>query len=172
MNINGLLVLIFLGLAMIYFLFDPMKIKKLDSKEVPLFSLNTFTLYELDTIGLTGLMQGSRGTRYSDRYEVKNIDYTDNSNEFMANMKAKDGLYKKDVVHLNGNVFFTRTDGLRYFSQKAVYNKKTDVSISDTDYVASMGDNQIYGDYILYDAKNEKMKSNKIYAIYKIKETK
>lgn len=172
MNINGLLILIFLGLAMIYFLFDPMKIKKLDSKEIPLFSLSSFTLYELDTIGLKGLMKGSHGTRYSNRYEVKDINYTDNSNEFTANMKAKNGLYKNDTVHLNGDVVFTRADGLRYFSQKAVYNKKTDVSISDTYYLATMGDNQIYGDYILYDAKKEKIKSNKIYAIYKIKETK
>ena len=172
MNINILLSLIFVGLAMIYFLFEPMKIKKLDTKEVPLFSLNTFTLYELDKFGLTALMKGSKGTRYSNRYEVKDIDYTDNSNEFKANMKAKNGLYKSEVVHLNGDVFFKRTDGLRYFSQKAVYNKKTDVSTSDADYVASMGDNQIYGDYILYDAKKEKIKSKNIYAIYKIKETK
>lgn len=172
MNINNLLSLIFVGLAMIYFLFEPIKIKKLDSKEVPLFSLNVFTLYELDKNGLTTLMKGSQGRRYSDRYEVKNIDYTDNSSEFKANMKAKDGLYKNEVVYLDGDVFFTRVDGLRYFSQKAVYNKKTDVSISDADYVATMGDNQIYGDYILYDAKKEKIKSNNVYAIYKIKETK
>lgn len=172
MSINYLLSLIFVGLAMIYFLFEPIKIKKIDLKEVPLFSLGVFTLYELDTLGLSTLMKGSSATRYSDRYKVSNIDYTDNSNEFRANMKAKNGLYKENIVYLDGDVYFTRVDGLRYFSQKAVYNKQTDTVYSEVDYVSNLNDNIVYGDYIKYDNKTEKIKSNNVYAIYKIKEKK
>ena len=172
MNINYLLSIIFIALAMIYFLFEPMKIKKLNSKEVPLFSLGIFTLYELDTLGLSTLMKGSSATRYSDRYIVKDIDYTDNSNEFRANMQSKNGLYKEDIVYLDGDVYFTRADGLRYFSQKAVYNKSTDTVHSEVDYVANMNENIVYGDYIKYDNMSKKMTSNNVYAIYKIKEKK
>lgn len=170
MNINHLLSLIFVGLAMIYIMFEPMKIKTLDSKEVPLFNLEVFTLYELDRFGLTTLMKGSSAARFSDRYNVKDIDYTDNSNEFRTNMKAKNGLYKKEIVYLDGDVYFTRVDGLRYFSQKAVYNKKTDTVYSKADYVAHINDNVVYGDYIKYNSKLQKMISNNVYAVYKLKE--
>jgi len=172
MNINGLLILILICLSMIYFLFEPMKIKKINTKEVPLFSLGVFTLYELDRFGLTTLMKGTQASRYSDRYDVKNIDYTDNAKEFSSNMKAKHGLYKNEIVYLDGDVYFTRKDGLKYFSQKAVYNKKTDISISEVDYVANMGLNQVWGSYLRYDTKKEKIKAKNIYAIYEIKETK
>lgn len=172
MNINYLLSLILIALAMIYIVFEPMKIKKLDSKEVPLFSLGKFTLYELDKFGLTTLMKGSSASRYSNRYNVEDIDYTDNSNEFRSNMKSNKGLYKADVVYLDGNVYFTRVDGLKYFSQKAVYNKKTDIVYSKVDYVANMNKNIVYGDNIEYNNRLERMKSNNVYAVYKIKENK
>ncbi len=170
MSINHLLSLISVGLAMIYFVFEPMKIKKINSKEVPLFSLGVFTLYELDKFSLTTLMKGTSATRYSDRYNVKNIDYTDNSKEFRANLKAKNGLYKEDVVYLDKDVFFTRADGLKYFSQKAVYNKKIGTVYSEVDYVANMNRNLVYGDNIEYNNLSQTIKSENVYAIYQIKE--
>ncbi len=170
MNINYFFSFIFLSLIMIYIFFDPMEIKQMDSKEIPLFSLDKFTLHELDTNGLITLMNGSKAKRYSDRYDVSNIDYTDNSKEFTSNMKAKHGLYKKEIVYLNGDVFFTRVDGLRYFSQKAVYNKKKEIALSDVDYVASMGMSQLSGSTLEVDNKNNTMKSKNIYAIYNFKE--
>ena len=172
MNINYLLSFIFLGLMMIYFIFEPMDIKKQDSKEVPLFSLDTFTLHELDRFGLITLMSGSKAKRYSNRYDVQDIDYTDNSKEYTANMKAKHGLYKNEVVYLDGDVFFSREDGLKYFSQKVVYNKKTDVATSKTDFVAMMGQNQVYGTSIIVNNKLDRINSKNVYAIYKIKENK
>ena len=172
MNINYFLVFISFGLSLIYFLFEPMDIKEQNSKEVPLFSLDAFTLHELDTSGMTALMKGNEAQRFSNRYDVKNIDYTDNSKEFAANMKAKHGLYKKEIVYLDGDVFFTRADGLRYFSQKAVYNKKTKVATSKTDYIAMMGKNQVDGSSIIINNKQKKIYSKNVYAIYKIKENK
>ncbi len=170
MNINYFFSFISLILLMIYIFFDPMEIKQINSKEIPLFSLDNFTLHELDTHGLTTLMNGSKGKRYSDRYDVSNIDYTDNSKEFISNMKAKHGLYQKEVVYLNGDVFFTRVDGLRYFSQKAVYNKKTEIVLSDVEYVALMGMSQLSGNTLQIDNKNKTMRSKNIYAIYNFKE--
>ncbi len=170
MNINYFFSFIFLALIMIYVFFHPMDIKQINSKEIPLFSLDNFTLHELDANGLITLMNGSKAKRYSDRYDVSDIDYTDNSKEFASNMKAKHGLYKKEIVYLNGDVFFTRVDGLRYFSQKAVYNKKTEIALSDVDYVATMGMSQLSGSTLLVDNKNNTMKSKNIYAIYNFKE--
>lgn len=172
MNINYFLSFVLLGLVMIYVFFEPMDIQKQNHKEVPLFSLDKFTLHELDTFGLTTTMTGSEAKRYSNRYDVKNIDYTDNSKEYTANMKAKHGLYKREILYLDGDVFFSREDGLKYFSQKTVYNKKKDVASSNVDYVAMMGENQVYGTSITVNNKQDRMNSKNVYAIYKIKENK
>ncbi|MDT8339661.1 MAG: LPS export ABC transporter periplasmic protein LptC, partial [Sulfurimonas sp.] len=73
---------------MILFLFKPMEIKQHVFKEVPLFTISNFTMHELDQKGLVTLMNGSKASRFTDRYTVEEMDYTDNSKEYMANMKS------------------------------------------------------------------------------------
>ncbi|SMP88921.1 Lipopolysaccharide-assembly, LptC-related, partial [Epsilonproteobacteria bacterium SCGC AD-308-P11] len=119
MNINIIFIIISIGLMMIFFLFKPMHIKQQEFVDVPLFELSSFSLYELNKKGLNNTMIGTKGTRYSDRYTVENIDYTDNSEKFIANMKADNGIYKDDIVYLEGNVTYTREDGLVFFTQSA-----------------------------------------------------
>lgn len=155
---------------MIYFLFEPMKLKESKLDEVAQFSLSSFTLYELDKIGLTTLMKGSEAIRYEDRYVVKNIDYSDNSKEYIINIKAKNGLYKGDIVYLDGDVKFEREDGLNFFSQEVTYNKITDIAVSEVDYVSYMGLNQVRGSEIIHDNKNNTIKSKNVYAIYDMRE--
>ncbi|MCW8839298.1 MAG: LPS export ABC transporter periplasmic protein LptC [Thiovulaceae bacterium] len=172
MNINIFLFIVMIGLSMIYFLFKPMNFKQTQDKEIAQFSLTNFTLNELDKSGLITKMNGDEAIRYNDRYLVENINYTDNTKEFLANMKAKKGLYKKNIVYLNGDVKFKREDGVRFFSQKATYNKNTDVASSDVEYVAYIGENYVTGDSVTLDNKNNIIKSKNIYAIYNLEEKK
>ena len=172
MNINIFLSIVMIGLSMIYFFFKPMNLKQTKDKEIPQFSLVNFTLNELDTNGLVTKMNGDKGIRYNDRYVVKNIDYTDNSKDFLSNMKAKNGLYKKDVVYLDGDVKFKRDDGLRFFSQKATYKKNKDIASTSVEYIAYIGENYIAGDSVLFDNKNNTIKSKNIYAVYNLEEKK
>ena len=170
LNINGFLSLIVVALAMIYFLFEPMKLKKIAPGEVAQFSLFSFTMYELDKTGLTTLMKGNEAVRYADRYVVENIDYSDNSKEYIINIKAKDGLYKGNIIYLDGDVRFKREDGLNFFSQKVTYNKITDVAISEVDYISYMGLNQVRGSKIIYNNKKNTIISKDVYAIYDMQE--
>jgi LPS export ABC transporter protein LptC len=153
---------------MIYFLFEPMNLDKTDTKEMPQFSLEKFTMYELDQNGLTAKMLGDDGLKYSDRYVVKNIDYTDNSKEFKTNMKALDGLYKKDILYLKGDVELKRDDGLNFFSQKLTYNKLKDTAHTDVKYIAYMGKNFVTGSRAKIDNRAGKIRSKKIYAVYNL----
>lgn len=172
MNINIFLSIVMVGLSMIYFLFKPMNLKQTQDKEIAQFSLEKFTLNELDKNSMVTKMNGDEGIRYNDRYVVKNIDYTDNSKEFLSNMKAKNGLYKEDIVYLSGDVNFKREDGVRFFSQKATYNKRIDVASSNVKYVAYLGQNYVTGDSVTLDNKNNKIKSKNIYAVYNLEEKK
>lgn len=157
---------------MIFFLFKPLTLKEQSFINVPQIELKEFTMYEFSPFGLQTYMVGESGTKYDDRFIVKNIDYTDKSQDYIANMKADRGQYKEDIVNLKGNVFYTRDDGFRFQTQKLIYNKKTSEAISDVGYTAYIGDNSVKGSYIRYNNVSNKIYSKQIDATYQLQESK
>ena len=155
---------------MIFFLFKPLDIKERDFVDVPVFELKAFTLYELNTKGLSTVMRGDSAIRYSDRYRVSNINYTDNSKEYIANMKADNGTYKDEFVKLNGNVIYQREDGLSFETQKATYNKKTKIARAVTDYISYRGSNKVVGKSLIYNNMSKTIKSKSVVAKYQLQE--
>lgn len=155
---------------MIFFLFKPLNIKEQNFTDIPLFELETFILYELNTQGLATLMIGTEGIRYANRYQIKDIDYTDNSKQYIANMKAKHGIYKDEIVHLNGDVVYSREDGLVFTTQEIEYNKKTSVAHTDKAYVAYKGENIVRGESLDYNNLLNRSNSTNVVANYKIME--
>ncbi len=153
-------------------MFKPMDIKKQHFKDVPLFELSDFTMYELNPEGLTTILLGSTGTRYADRYTIKDMDYTDNSKKYIANMISDFGVYKNEIVKLTGHVVYVREDGLTFKSKKAMYNKKTADVISNTKYIAYLNDNIVIGNYIKYNNISKKIHSKNVIAKYQLKEGK
>ena len=92
MNINYFFLFFSLTLAIILFVFKPIEVKQRISAEIPLFTISTFTMHEMDKKGLATYMNGETASRYANRYEVKKMDYTDNSKEYIANMKSDNGI--------------------------------------------------------------------------------
>ncbi|ADN09195.1 LPS export ABC transporter periplasmic protein LptC [Sulfurimonas autotrophica] len=172
MNINIFLTFVISILLVIFFMFKPMDIKKQHFKDVPLFELSDFTMYELNPEGLTTILLGSKGTRYADRYTIKDMDYTDNSKKYIANMISDFGVYKNEIVKLTGHVVYVREDGLTFKSEKATYNKKTADVISNTKYIAYLNDNNVIGSYIKYNNISKKIYSKNVIAKYQLKEGK
>ncbi|WP_455756046.1 LPS export ABC transporter periplasmic protein LptC [Sulfurimonas sp.] len=168
MNINIFFLLIVAGLSMIFFLFKPLNIKEQKFDDIPLFELEKFKLIELSNSGLTTILDGAKGIKYSDRYEILHVDYTDNSKKYLANMKANNGLYKGDTINLNGDVVYSREDGLSFKTQKATYSKKTNIAKSTTNYVSYLGNNKIEGSYIEYNNLTKVIKSKNIKANYQL----
>jgi len=118
------------------------------------------------------IMLGSAATRYADRYTVKDIDYTDNSKQYIANMKAKKGLYKGNIVTLKGDVAYVREDGLTFKTEEAIYNKKTTNVISKVGYVAYFNDSTIKGRYIRYNNNKNRIFSKNVQAKIQLQESK
>lgn len=170
MNINYFFIAASVCLFMILFLFKPLEIKEQSFVDVPLFSISSFTMYEFDTNGLITHMNGEKATRYKDRYTVEKIDYTDNSKEYIANMKSDSGIYKNEVVYLDGNIIYVREDGLTFETQKATYNKKTSLAAADGDFVLYQDKNRVTGNALKYNGSSEKTEAKNVTANYYLKE--
>ncbi len=170
MNINLFFVVIFSGLSVIFLLFKPLDVKQQEFKDIPLFELMSFTLYELDNKGLTTLMNGTKAIKYTNRYKVDNINYTDNSKKYIANIKADIGLYKDETIDLKGNVVYSREDGLIFETQKALYNKKTGVAHTNKKYVLYKQKNRVKGSSLIYNNVLNKTYSKNVVAKYQMKE--
>lgn len=170
MNINYFFFAASSALLMIFFLFDPIDIKENSAEDIELFSISHFTMYEFDAKGLITLMNGSEAIRYSDRYKVYDIDYTDNSKEFVANMKSNKGIYKDDIVYLDGDIVYKREDGLTFETQKATYDKKTSIAIAEGKYLLYRDANRVIGEGLNYNSSIEKVTSRNVTAKYQLKE--
>lgn len=155
---------------MIYLLFQPLELKEQKFVDIPLFELKTFTIYELDTVGLKTILLGSKSNRFDDRYTIEDIDYTDNSKEYIANIKADHGIYKEDNVFLNGHVIYAREDGLTFESEKAKYNKKAKIISTDTDFVIYKDKNVVRGTSAEYNNLTDQIKAKNTKATYQLKE--
>jgi LPS export ABC transporter protein LptC len=161
-----------MALLAIFIGFKPLDIKQQEFVDVPLFQLEEFTLHELDEKGLMTLMKGTKALRYSNRYKVANMNYTDNSKQFMANIKADDGVYKdqEEIIDLRGNVIYNREDGLIFESDEATYNKKSAIARTNKDYVMYRGSDRVTGFSLIYDNRLNRVKSKNVVAKYQLKE--
>lgn len=171
MTINHFFLAIVGGLLMIFVFFKPTVIKQKDFGEVPQFQIENFLLHELQPNGLVTLMRGDTATKYSDRYEVKNIDYTDNSKQFQANMQADFGVYKDDVVTLQGNILYAREDGFTFKTKNASYDRNSTVAFTQDIYTAFMGDNTLTGTSLKYNNQEKKVFSKNVKALYQLEES-
>jgi len=147
-----------------------MNIKKQKFDDVPLFELTSFTLHELNRAGLQTIMSGNSAIRYEDRYSVLNIDYTDNSKKYIANMRAKHGLYKDEVIELEEDVIYAREDGFTFETSKVIYDKKTTIAVADADYVSYQDKNIVKGSFVKYNNSLNRVESKNVTATYQLKE--
>jgi LPS export ABC transporter protein LptC len=171
MNINLFFFLILSVLVMILFLFKPLNIKQQEFKDVPLFNISSFTVYELNNKGLITFINGSQATRYSDRYTINDIDYTDNSKKFLANMKADYGVFKDKIVDLKGDVVYFREDGLTFETKEATYNKEASIARADSDFILFRDKNKATGTNLVYSNLDNKIDAKNIKITYQIQKS-
>jgi len=129
-------------------------------------------MYELNTQGLKTQVLGSSAAKYDDRYVLRDINYTDYSKEYRANMLANKGLYRENssVVYLDGNVVYTslQKDGFIFKTQHAYYDTNSSIVGSDDSYVLEFNDGVIHGSYLRYNAIQKRVLSKNVQAQYNL----
>ncbi len=170
MNINFFFIFIFTALAMIYLFFNPTKLQQFETKEIAQLELFNFTIYDMDKNGLRSVFSGLKGYKFKDRYEVSDINYTDNTKEYTANILSDFGVYKDNIVNMQDHVVYTRSDGLTFKTDKASYNQDTGFLKTPSTYTLYKNDDKITGTKLIFDSKENRVQSQQISATYQIKD--
>lgn len=153
---------------MIYIFFNPAKLQQFETKEIAQLELFNFTIYDLDKNGLRSIFSGLKGYKYKDRYEVSDINYTDNTKEYTANIQSDFGIYKDNIVNMQGNVVYARSDGLTFKTGEATYNQNTGFLKTPSTYTLYKNDDKITGTKLIFDSKENHVVSKQISATYQI----
>lgn len=157
-------------LAAIYLFFKPIDVQLSDSGEVAQLELENFQLFELNTQRLKTVLSGSGGKRFNDRYEVHDVNFTNNTEESIENMVANYGLYKGETLTLENNVRYRRDDGVNFTCNKAEYNKVTSVIQTVGPFTLWQNENRFSGTDLLYYSKQGKVSADAVTAMYTITE--
>ena len=167
MNINILIFIIGVALGSIYLFFKPLDIKQVDTKkDIPLFEVNDFTMYDISKEKVVDISTGKKAFRYKDRYKLNDFALTDNSNEYLVAISANEGLYKNEIITLEGDVVYSQSDGLEFKSQKVFYNRKKGYLETKVPYIATQGESRVVGSYLYHDINKKITKSKNVDAIY------
>lgn len=172
MSVNTFFLLLFGGLLGIYLFFTPMKIKEKENKEVAMLDLADFSVYKFDPNGLQSIMKGLTGKRFSDRYEVTDVNYTDDNGVFIQNIKADFALQKDEDVFLEGNVRYKRSDSKMFLSDEAQYHHGSSILTTQGPFTIVDNSDWLIGTKLYYDSANEIAKGEHIKGTYTLLQTK
>lgn len=163
---------IFIGLVLLLVLtyFRPMQIQTEITEEVAQLELLDFTLHELDQQGLRNVLSGSKGNRFVDRYVIEDVNYTDNTKLYVENMRSDTGVYKGNVVTLEGNVRYHRQDGIYFNSDKATFDQNHSVARTQGPFVLTKEADSVRGENLFYNSDSGKIKAQNVTGVYMINE--
>jgi len=171
MNINAFFLIISALLVSIYLFFKPIDIQLDLPDELAQLELNQFVVHEYDTDKLKTILSGSEGKRYEERYEVKDVNYTNNTDRYVENMRADYGFYKEPLMILKKNVHYQRDDGSRFFADHVTYNDETSFTTTDGSFKLWNGHDSIKGQNLSYNSQSGEINATAITGIYFMKES-
>jgi len=120
------------------------------------------TFIEVTTRKREGIAYAVYGIRKNGILTLEGLRYSD---ERIRKMTANKAYYEEKTIHLEGNVTLLHRKGLRFFTEKADYNKKNEILNVTAPFVAYMDKNEIYGKRLQYNMQTEEIVADHIKAI-------
>ncbi len=168
MSINVFFALL-LGLLMaMYASFAPVASPEQQTREIPKIELHDFTLYEISQAGIDHVLEGKEGKKFEERYEITSAKFSDNTTPLFQSIYAGNALYQNDVLHLDTNVLYQRTDGVEFRSSEAKYNTKTAVVTTEGTFVITQSGNRVEGKRLHYNTEQDAVSADAVRGSYQL----
>lgn len=148
--------------------FKPAERDLLAAKEVALFELDQFKIYEISPTRIDHFFEGEHGKRFSDRYEVTQAKFSNNKRVLFESIRADNALYKDDIISLKGNVHYVRDDGLQFNSNEGIYNQKRSIVTTDGEFRITKNENSVHGTHLYYDLDLDTVSADQIRGSYQL----
>ncbi len=168
MSINIFFVLILTLLVGMFGYFKPLECDQFAAKEVPLFELDKFVIYEISPTKIDRFFEGEHGKRFSDRYEVSEAKFTNNEKALLESIRADNALYKENIIALDGKVYYARADGLQFHSNEGLYDEKRSLITTDGAFTITKNENSIQGTHLYYNLNLDTVSADQIRASYQL----
>lgn len=153
---------------MIYGFFTPTYKYSKDVGEIPKIELYNFTLYEMSHHGIDHLLAGKEGKKFDDYYTVTSAKFSDNTRQLLHSLQSEHALYRDDVLSLEGDIRYSRQDGLSFDADHGTYNTKNGVVQIPENIVIRQDNHRIEGENIRYEVDHQVITANRIQAKYQI----
>lgn len=111
------------------------------------------TTIEVDTNKTLSTSFGTYGIRDAGVLTVDNLRYHTDEIKLLRAKKAK---FHADKIYLDNNVTLNKEKGSDYYTEHAIFNKKTGILLITSPFKAFMNKNTMYGDTLRYDTKQKK----------------
>lgn len=161
--------LLVLGLILaIYGYFAPTYKYTKDAGEIPKIELYNFTLYEISHRGIDHLLEGKEGKKFEEYYTVTSAKFSDNTKHLLHFVESDRAHYRDDFLKLDGNLRYTRQDGLEFHTQRGTYDTKKGVIVTPESFFIVQNNHRIDGENIRYEVDRQWITANRIRAKYQL----
>ncbi len=120
------------------------------------------TTIEVDTNKTLSVTYGTYGIRDAGVLKIDNLQYYTDGIKLL---RAKKGTLKGNKLYLDYNVILNKEKGSDYYTEHAIYNKKTGILLVTSPFKAIMDKNIMHGATLRYDTKQKKVFATKVNAV-------
>ena len=118
-----------------------------------------FSLVELKENTIGQQLSAKETIKYKTHLDFKEIDLRD---EMGHNIKAKEGVYKDDIVYMKENIHLTRKDGLSFTTENLNYNLKTKEMQTFSPFILELNESSIKGTNLMFYLKTKEIRADNI----------
>lgn len=166
MNINLFFILILAFLAGMFAYFTPNYTSDINAEELPRIELASFTLYEISPQGVQRILKGKEGKVFDNRYEISSANLRDNTYRLTQTIGGHDARYENDLLTLEGDIRFTRADGLEFRSHEARYNTDTGIVTTRGKFTITQSANRVEGEKLYYNSQERSVSADAVRGSY------
>lgn len=172
MNVVTFYLLVGAVLASIFFFFKPLKVDVTEPGELAQIELDRFIVHEVTPAGVKTILAGSHALRYTDRYEMTDLNLTDRTEEHVENMRAANGVYREPMISLRDDVHYERDDGIVFETGSLDYNRTSGQIAAAGPFVLWQAQDRLDGRDLFYNTISGDISAKKIAGNYMLKEKK
>lgn len=169
MSINLFFVLVLGLLIGMFSYFSPDNRAIGDNQEIPKIELTDFTLYEISHKRIDHILEGEEGKKFDEYYVITSAKFSDNTKKLFQTIRSDNADYRNDVIAVDGNVHYTREDGLEFRSNEGTYDSNASVIQTKGPFVITQNSNRIDGTALHYNTSQDTVSANRVYGTYQLK---